>query len=104
MTTLLAQVSSGEWYDGWQLVLSATGTAVLVIIAVVNWLYKQTKADISDLKADMNRRFDDMDRRFDRTNDRVDDLYKILAQRGIENPAQQPQTMAHSELSRAMGS
>ena len=92
MTTLLAQVSSGEWHDGWQLVLSAIGAAVLVVIAVVSWLYKQTKADISDLKSDMNRRFDDMNRRFDRTDDRGDDLYKMLAQRGIENPAQQPQT------------
>lgn len=92
MTTLLAQVSSGEWYEGWQLVLSAIGAAVLVVIAVVGWLYKQTKADISDLKGDMNRRFDDMNRRFDRTDDRVDDLYKMLAQRGTENPAQQPQT------------
>lgn len=85
MTTLLAQVSSGEWHDGWQLVLSAIGAAVLVVIAVVGWLYKQTKADISDLKSDINRRFD-------RTDNRVDDLYKMLAQRGIENPAQQPQT------------
>ena len=97
MTTLLAQVSSGEWHDGWQLVLSAIGVAVLVVIAVVGWLYKQTKADISDLKSDMNRRFD-------RTDDRVDDLYKMLTRRGIENPAQQPQTVAHQELARAMGS
>ena len=97
MTTFLAQVSSGEWYDGWQLVLSSIGTAVLVVIAVVGWLYKQTKADISDLQSDMNRRFD-------KTDDRVDDLYKMLAQRGTENPPQQPQTMAHSELSKAMGS
>lgn len=97
MTTLLAQVSSGEWHDGWQLVLSTISAAVLVVIAVVGWLYKQTKADISDLKGDMNRRFD-------RTDDRVDELYKMLAQRGIENPAQQPQTMAQPELARAMGS
>lgn len=96
MTTLLAQVSSGEWHNGWQLVLSAIGVAVLVVVAVVGWLYKQTKAYISDLKSDMNRRFD-------RTDDRVDDLYKMLDRSGIENPAQQTQTMEHSELSRAMG-
>lgn len=52
---------------------------MVVVIAVVGWLYRQTKADISDLKSDMNRRFDDMNRRFDRTDDRVDELYKILA-------------------------
>ena len=65
---------------------------MVVVIAVVGWLYRQTKADISDLKSDMNRRFDDMNRRFDRTDDRVDELYKILAQKGLDNPVQQPQT------------
>ena len=69
---------------------------MVVVIAVVGWLYRQTKADISDLKSDMNRRFDDMNRRFDdmnrrfdRTDDRVDELYKILAQKGLDNPVQQ---------------
>lgn len=62
---------------------------MVVVIAVVGWLYRQTKADISDLKSDMNRRFDDMNRRFDRTDNRVDELYKMLAQKGIDNSVQQ---------------
>ena len=74
---------------------------MVVVIAVVGWLYRQTKADISDLKSDMNRRFDDMNRRFDRTDDRVDELYKMLAQKGIDNPVQQPQT---TELRQQSGS
>lgn len=41
MTTMLAEASaSGEWHDGWQLVVSAVGLASVLVIGIVGWLLR----------------------------------------------------------------
>lgn len=98
MANLLAQTAaSGEWYDGWQLVVSAIGAAVVVVIAVVGWLHRQSKADNKELKNDLKDKLGDfkedfqrietaMNDGFARTERRIDDLYTMLAQKGMQSP------------------
>lgn len=104
MATLLAQTAaSGEWHDGWQLVASAIGAAVAVVIAVVGWLHKQSKSDNKELKDDINNTKNDikgdlqrietaMNSGFTRTERRIDDLYTMLAQKGMQIPVRESQT------------
>lgn len=105
MTALLAQTTSGEWHDGWQLVMSAIGVAVIVVIAVVGWLHKQSKADISDMRSDMkerfngvekcfdtvDKRFDAVDRRIDRLDSKIDAMYHLLLSQSMGSATQQTQ-------------
>ena len=104
MANLLAQTAaSGEWYDGWQLVVSAIGAAVVVVIAVVGWLHRQSKADNKelkiDLKDDIKRIETAMNEGFARTERRIDDLYTMLAQKGMQSPARESQTPATPDVS-----
>ena len=111
MANLLAQTAaSGEWYDGWQLVASAIGAAVAVVIAVVGWLHRQSKADNRELKSDLKDKLGDfkedfqrietaMNDGFARTERRIDDLYTMLAQKGMQSPARESQTPATPDVS-----
>ena len=103
MANLLAQTAaSGEWYDGWQLVVSAIGAAVVVVIAVVGWLHRQSKADNKelkiDIKEDITRIETAMNDGFARTERRIDDLYTMLAQKGMQSPARESQTPATPDV------
>ena len=104
MANLLAQTAaSGEWYDGWQLIASAIGAAVAVVIAVVGWLHRQSKADNKELKNDIKEDIKRIETAtndgFARTERRIDDIYAMLAQKGMQSPVQESQTPATPDIS-----
>ena len=75
---------------------------MVVVIAVVGWLHRQSKADNKelkiDLKDDIKRIETAMNDGFARTERRIDDLYTMLAQKGMQSPARESQTPATSDV------
>lgn len=75
---------------------------MVVVIAVVGWLHRQSKADNKelkiDIKEDITRIETAMNDGFARTERRIDDLYTMLAQKGMQSPARESQTPATPDV------
>lgn len=95
MTALLAQAaSSGEWHDGWWILIAG------VCLAVVGWLlrvlYSGLKDAIKETKQDLNKRCDTIE-------SSLSELRSTLLTDALERARQQPQphTGAQSDVAPA---
>ena len=84
MAVLLAQTAtSGEWHDGWWILIAG------VCLAVVGWLlrvlYSGLKETILETKRDLNKRSDTIEAN-------LSELQKTLFEDALERARQQPQS------------
>lgn len=85
MATLLAQTATtGEWYDGWQILAIVVGAALIVLIIFISLLYKYQKADRSKMKADIEEDIAEVKNHLGKLDDRF--WHHLL-----QSPRQQPQ-------------
>lgn len=86
---LLAQTaSSGEWHDGWWVLIAG------VCLAVVGWLlrvlYSGLKDAIKETKSDLNKRCDTIE-------NSLSDLRNTLLNDALERARQQPQSQTGAQ-------
>lgn len=72
MSVLIAEASaSGEWHDGWQLVVSAVGVASVLVIGIVGWLLRVLFTRLKKANSEANA---SLGERCDKIEDSIADL------------------------------